>query len=225
MNDGQRDMELGPPVRSLVSESMENGFLSLEISRWSPGCTPSSTRKETAFKISYVGTCPHIPTQSCVPALGFPYTRALSLHRIKNLFSHGCPKRLSATDTAHAMCHYLCNSWLLLSTLGSLVGWYCCSSYGIANPFSSFSPFSTSSIGTLCSVQWLVVSICLSMSGSDLPFQEAAISGSFQHAFLGIQNNVSIWWLYMGWILKSNSLWIAFPSFSASYFVSTFDPI
>jgi len=30
---------------------------------------------------------------------------------------------------------------------GGLVGWYCCSSYGVANPFSSFSPFSNSSTG------------------------------------------------------------------------------
>ena len=29
---------------------------------------------------------------------------------------------------------------------GDLVGWYCCSSYGVANHFSSFSPFSNSSI-------------------------------------------------------------------------------
>jgi hypothetical protein len=28
-----------------------------------------------------------------------------------------------------------------------LVGWYCCSSHGVANSFSSFSPFPNSSIG------------------------------------------------------------------------------
>jgi hypothetical protein len=38
---------------------------------------------------------------------------------------------------------------------GCLVSWYCCSSYGVANPFSSFSPFSNSSIVDLYSVQWL----------------------------------------------------------------------
>jgi hypothetical protein len=36
-------------------------------------------------------------------------------------------------------------SWELWG--GGLVGWYCCSSYGVANLFSSFSPFSNSSIG------------------------------------------------------------------------------
>jgi hypothetical protein len=40
-----------------------------------------------------------------------------------------------------------------------LVGLYCCSSYGVANPFSSFSPFYNSSIGNPCSVQWLAASI------------------------------------------------------------------
>lgn len=39
---------------------------------------------------------------------------------------------------------------------GCLVGWYCCSSYQVANPFSSFSPFSNSSIEEPCSVQCLL---------------------------------------------------------------------
>ena len=34
-----------------------------------------------------------------------------------------------------------------LSSMGVLVGWYCCSSHGVANPFSSFSPSPNSSIG------------------------------------------------------------------------------
>jgi len=40
--------------------------------------------------------------------------------------------------------------WLVVLSLGTLrclVDWYCCSSYGVANLFSSFSPFSNSSIG------------------------------------------------------------------------------
>jgi hypothetical protein len=36
---------------------------------------------------------------------------------------------------------------LVPGSSGVLVGSYCCSSYGAANPFSSFSPFSNSSIG------------------------------------------------------------------------------
>ena len=42
-----------------------------------------------------------------------------------------------------------------------LVCWYCCSFYGVANSFSSFSPSPTSSIGVLCSVSWLAASICI----------------------------------------------------------------
>jgi hypothetical protein len=37
------------------------------------------------------------------------------------------------------------SSWKLWSR--GLIGWYCCSSYGVASPFRSFSPFSISSIG------------------------------------------------------------------------------
>ena len=36
--------------------------------------------------------------------------------------------------------------WELWFSLWVLLGWYCSSSYGAANPFSSFSPFSNSSI-------------------------------------------------------------------------------
>jgi hypothetical protein len=53
---------------------------------------------------------------------------------------------------------------LVAGSSGRLVNWYC-SSYGVANPFSFFRPFSNSSIEDpiedLCSVQWLGASICL----------------------------------------------------------------
>jgi hypothetical protein len=53
-----------------------------------------------------------------------------------------------------AMGPSMCTPWL--------VGWYFCSSYGVANPFSSFSPFFlTPPLRTLWSVQWLAASICL----------------------------------------------------------------
>jgi hypothetical protein len=46
----------------------------------------------------------------------------------------------------------MCTPWLITSAQGALregalVGWYCYSSYGFANPFSFFSPFSNFSIG------------------------------------------------------------------------------
>jgi hypothetical protein len=52
--------------------------------------------------------------------------------------------------------------------------------------------------------------------------QETAITGSCQQALLGICDRVCVWSLYMGWILRWGSLWMAFPSVSAPHFVSVF---
>jgi hypothetical protein len=100
---------------------------------------------------------------------------------------------------------------------GGLVGWYCCSSYGVANPFSSFSPCSSIFLG-IPTLDWLQASSSLlgrlwqSLSGS-------AIAGSCQHVLLGISNSVWVWCLQMGWIPRLGSLWMAFPSVSAPLFV------
>jgi hypothetical protein len=56
----------------------------------------------------------------------------------------------------------MCTVWLVvysLGALGVLVSSYCYSYYEAANSFSSLGPFSAPSLGTLCSVQWLAVSI------------------------------------------------------------------
>jgi hypothetical protein len=45
-------------------------------------------------------------------------------------------------------------------------------------------------LGTLCSVQWLAEHPVLYLSGSDRASQETAISGSCQHALVGIHNSV-----------------------------------
>jgi hypothetical protein len=69
-----------------------------------------------------------------------------------------------------------------------------CSSYGVANPLSSFSPFSSSSIGD--PVLSLMVGCKhppLYLSGSSRASQETAITGSCQQAFLGIHNSVWVW--------------------------------
>jgi hypothetical protein len=63
-------------------------------------------------------------------------------------------------NEAWAMGSSLLEVWSL-GALRVLVGWYCCSSYGVANLFNFFSPFSNSSIGSLCLVQWLAMSIHL----------------------------------------------------------------
>jgi hypothetical protein len=65
----------------------------------------------------------------------------------------------------------------------------------------------------------------LYMSGSGRASQETAISGSCQHALLGIHSSVCVWWLYMGWICRWGSLWIVFPSVSVPHFVSIFAPM
>jgi hypothetical protein len=50
---------------------------------------------------------------------------------------------------------------LPLKSLRGLVSWYCCSSYEVATPFSSFSPSLTPPLGSVDSVQWLAVNICI----------------------------------------------------------------
>jgi hypothetical protein len=84
--------------------------------------------------------CSHPPTHSCLSALAFPCTGALSLHRTKGLTSQGCQIRPSSPKyPAEAMGPFLCTLWLM--SLGALGEWGSgCSSYGVANPFSSFSP-------------------------------------------------------------------------------------
>ena len=104
-------------------------------------------------------------THSHLPALAFPYIEALSLHRTKGFSSHWCLTRpFSATYMAGAMGPSMCTLRLVVLSLGALeglVGWYCCFSYGLKNPFSSFSSFSNSSLGTPYSNQWLAASIHL----------------------------------------------------------------
>jgi hypothetical protein len=60
--------------------------------------------------------------------------------------------------------------------------------------------------------------------GSGRAFQETAISGSFQQAHLDIHSVVWIWKLYIGLILRWDSLWMTFPSVSVPHFVPVFAP-
>ena len=87
--------------------------------------------------------------------------------------------------------------WLVVQSLGSLgvlVSSYCCSSYRIANPFSSLGTFYSSFIGNPmlnpmdgCEHQHLY------LSGTGRASQETAISGSCQQALVGIYNSVWVW--------------------------------
>jgi hypothetical protein len=94
---------------------------------------------------------------------------------------------------------------------------------GLHDPFSSFNPLSNSSIGHLVFHTMVDCKhLPLFLSGSSRVSQETTISGSCQHALLGIHNSICVWWLYMGWISGWDSLWMAFPSVSAPHFVSVF---
>jgi hypothetical protein len=162
-------------------------------------------------------------------AQAFLYAGASSLHRKKVFLSHWCQKRLSsATYAAGAIGPSMCTLWLVFSSLralgkGGLVGWYCCSSYGVANPFSSFSPFSNSSIGVpALSLMAGCEHPHLYWSVSSRAFQGTAIPGSCLQALLGISNSVWVWCLQMGCIPWWGGLWVAFPSVSAPLFVPFF---
>jgi hypothetical protein len=73
---------------------------------------------------------------------------------------------------------------------------------------------------TLCSVQSLASSICLCFCQAlGRASQETAITGFCQQALVGIHNSVWVWWLYMGWIPRWGSLWMAYPSVSTQHFV------
>lgn len=88
-------------------------------------------------------------------------------------------------------------------------------------PFSSLGPFSNSSIvNPVLSpvVDWEPPPLYLSDSGR--ASQETAVLGYCQQALVGIHNSVGVWWLYMGWIPRCGSLWMAIPSVSALHFVS-----
>ena len=105
--------------------------------------------------------------------------------------------------------------------LGVLVSSYCCSTYRVADPFSSLATFSSSSIGG--PVYYPIDDgehPLLYLSGTGIASQETAISGSFQQNLAGICNRLCIWWLIMGWILGWGSLWMVDPLISAPNFVS-----
>ena len=60
----------------------------------------------------------------------------------------------------------------------------------------------------------------LYLFGTGRASQETVISGSWQQALVGIHNSVWVWCLYMRWITKWGSLWMAIPLVSALKFIS-----
>ena len=81
------------------------------------------------------------------------------------------------------------------------------------------------SIGTMCSVQWMAVSICLCICqilAESHRRQLYQASGSIHFLASTIESEIGD---YMGWISRWDSLWMAFPSVSAPHFVSVFAPV
>jgi hypothetical protein len=164
------------------------------------------------------------PTHSCLSSIAFPYTGASSLHKTKGLSSRWCLTRpSSATYEAGPLHVYYLVGGLVPGSFGGgvLVVWYCCSSYGTANPFVSFSPSPNSYfwVPTLSPVVGYMHPH-LYWSSSGTASHETAIQGSCQQGLLGVGN--SVWDVQMGWIRRWGSLWMAFPSVSALVFVPAF---
>jgi hypothetical protein len=117
--------------------------------------------------------------------------------------------------------HPLLHMQLERQLWGVLISSYCCSSYRVAEPFSSLGTFSSSFIrGPV----FHPIDDCehplLYLTGTGIASQERAISGFCQQNLSGICNSVCVWWLYMGWIPGWGSLWMVLPSVSAPNFVS-----
>jgi hypothetical protein len=102
---------------------------------------------------------------------------------------------------------------LVSRSSGDLVGWYCCSSYGVVNPFRYFSPPNSSTGVPVLTPMVGCEHLQLYQYGSGRASQKTSIPGSCQQARLGISNSNWdwVWWLNMGWISRWGSLWMAFP--------------
>jgi hypothetical protein len=97
--------------------------------------------------------------------------------------------------------HLLIHMQLETQALWVLVISYCCSTYRVADPFSSMGTFSSSSIG---GPVFHPLPDCehplLCLPGLSIVSQETAISGSFQQNLACVCNGVSVCRLIMGWI-------------------------
>ena len=154
------------------------------------------------------------PTHSCFLTLTFPCTGAYNLQKTKGLSFHWWPSSPSSATFAAR------------DTSSGLVSSYCCSSYRIADPFSSLGLFSSCFTGDpvlSLIVGWEHPPLYLSDNGG--ASQKTAITSSYQQALAGIHKSFWVWWLYMGWIPRWGSLWMVIPSVSAPHLVSVYPPV
>ena len=139
------------------------------------------------------------PNQTCFLALAFPCTGTYMI------FSR--PKASPPIDGQ--LGHPLLHMQLQTRALRLLVSSYCCSSYGVADPFSSLGTFSSSFIrGPVFHPIDDSEHPLLYLPGIGIASQEIAISGSCQQNLAGLCNSVWVWWLFMGWIPGWGSLWM-----------------
>ena len=103
--------------------------------------------------------------------------------------------------------------------LGVLVSSYCCSTYRVANLFSSLGAFSSFSIGGPCvpSYRWLWASTSVFSR-----HWHSLIRDSYNRvpSAKSFWNSVWVWWLFIRWIPGLGSLWIVHPFVLAPNFVS-----
>jgi hypothetical protein len=172
---------------------------------------------------------PYPSTYSCLTALAFPYAGASSLYRIKDLPVSLMPDK--------AILCYIC-SWShgslhVYSLVGDLVPgssgevWLVdivVLPMGLQTP-SAPSVFSlTPLLGSPCSTQWTIGSICLCICQALAePLRRQLYQAPVSKHFLAFTIVTGFGgWLYMGWIPRWGSLWMAFPSVSAWLFVPVF---
>jgi hypothetical protein len=127
-----------------------------------------------------------------------PVLRNIKFARLMSLYFHWWPTRPFSDSYAAKERHKL---------RGVLVSSYCCSTYRIADPFSSLGTFSSSSSGgpvvhPIADCEHAL--LCL--LGPGIVSQETALSGSFQQNLAGICNSVSVWKMIVGWIPGYGSL-------------------
>jgi hypothetical protein len=148
---------------------------------------------------------PNTPTPTSWPWHA-PVLGAYNLCKTKGLSSHWWPIRPSSATYAGRD-----------TALGLLVTSYCCSTYRVADPFTSLGPFSSLSIGDPV---FHPIDDCehplLYLPGTSIASQETAMSGSCQQNLAGICTSVWVWWLIMVWIPGWGSLCIVVPSLSVS---------
>jgi hypothetical protein len=117
--------------------------------------------------------------------------------------------------------HLLIYMQLETQALGVLVSLYCCSTYRVADPFSSLGTFSISSIGGPVIHP---IDDCehplLYLPGTGIASLKTAITGSFQQNLADICTSVCVWWLIIGWPFGLGSLWMVHPFILAPNFVS-----